>query len=132
MTYDVVALLERMPSDEDALAALAATGTEHRVRAVSGGVVIQLCDEDDMPLVSIDAPMYIQAPGEPLRLFGSAYADVPVPTWWVEIRAATRDGCSQLAWRYAEELVDRAGGRIWAPPPAAPGKGAAGMGAVDA
>ncbi|MET9271935.1 hypothetical protein [Kribbella sp. NPDC003557] len=117
MTYDVVALLERMPSDEDALAALAATGTEHRVRAVSGGLVIQLCDEGDMPLVSIDTPMYIQAPGEPLRLLGPAYADVPVPTWWVEIRAATRDGCSQLAWRYAEELVDRAGGRIWAPPP---------------
>lgn len=72
MTYDVVALLERMPSDEDVLASLAATGTEHRVRAVSGGMVIQLCDEQEVPLVSIDTPMYIQVPGEPMRQFGPA------------------------------------------------------------
>jgi hypothetical protein len=119
VTYDVVALLERMPSDEDVLAALAATGTEHRVRAVSGGMVIQLCDENEVPLVSIDTPMYIQVPGEPMRQFGAAYVDVPTPTWWVEIRAATHDAGSWLAWRYAEQLVERAGGRIWAPPPAA-------------
>ncbi|WP_134132288.1 hypothetical protein [Kribbella pratensis] len=119
MTYDVVALLERMPSDEDVLASLAASGTEHRVRAVSGGMVIQLCDENEVPLVSIDTPMYIQVPGEPMRQFGAAYADVPTPTWWVEIRAATHDAGSRLAWRYAEQLVERAGGRIWAPPPAA-------------
>jgi hypothetical protein len=119
MTYDVVALLERMPSDEDVLASLAATGTEHRVRAVSGGMVIQLCDEQEVPLVSIDTPMYVQVPGEPARQFGTAYADVPTPIWWVEIRAATHGVGSRLAWRYADALVERTGGRIWAPPPAA-------------
>jgi hypothetical protein len=117
MTYDVVALLERMPSHEDVLAALGAVGPQHRVRAVSGGLVIQLCDDDGDPMVSIDAPMYIQVPGEPARLLGAALGDVPAPTWWVEIRAAARDGGSALAWQYAEELVGRAGGRVWAPPP---------------
>lgn len=120
MTYDVVALLERMPADEDALAALGALGPEHRVRAVSGGMVIQLCDDAGEPLVSIDAPMHVQVPGEPGRLLGDALADLPAPTWWVEIRASARDGGSELAWRYAHALVDRVGGRIWAPPPRVP------------
>ena len=117
MTYDLVALLERMPSDEEVLAALGAVGSEHRVRAVSGGMVIQLCDDGGDPLVSIDTPMYIQVPGEPARLLGTALADVPAPTWWVDIRASARDGGSDLAWQYAEELVGCAGGRVWAPPP---------------
>jgi hypothetical protein len=117
VTYDVVALLERMPSDSDRLAALGATGPEHRVRAVAAGMVIQLCDDEGEPLVSIDTPMYIQVPGEAARLLGTTLADVPTPTGWVEIRAAARDGGSELAWRYAEELVGLAGGRIWAPPP---------------
>lgn len=120
MTYDLVALLERMPSDADVLAALGAVGPEHRVRAVSGGMVIQLCDDDGEPMVSIDAPMYIQVPGEPARLLGTALAGVTVPTWWVEIRAAARAGGGALAWQYAEQLVGRAGGRIWAPPPRVP------------
>lgn len=120
MTYDVVALLERMPSDDDVLAAFAAAGPERRVRAVSAGMVIQLCDDDGEPLLSIDTPMYIQVPGEAARLLGAALADLPAPIWWVEIRAVAHDGGSAPAWRYAQELVARAGGQIWAPPPRVP------------
>lgn len=117
MTYDVIALLERQPARENLHASLAAAGTDWSVRAVSGGAVLQLCDDDGEPVVSIDSPSYIQVPGEPARLLGPELSGLPCPVWWVEVRAAGRPGAPAVAWRYAAALVDRLGGRLWAPPP---------------
>ena len=121
MTYDVVALLERMPTDEEMLTALGAAGPEHRVRAVSGGMVIQVCDDDGDPLVSIDTPMYIQVPGEPVRLLGTALTDVPGADL-VGRDPGRRRATADRSWPGStrEELVDRVGGQIWAPPPRVP------------
>ena len=121
MTYDLVLLLEKMPADEDLLAALGAAGMELGVRAVSGGAVIQLCDDGGDPLVSIDTPMYAQVPGEVERLLGAGMRNVPTPVWWVELRAASDEAAArQIAWRYADALVDRLGGQISGPPPDQP------------
>lgn len=132
MTYDVVALLERQPTDDDLIAGLTKAGEHWGVRAVSDGAVLQLCDDDGEPMISIDSPSHIQVPGEPARLLGPAMADAPCPVWWVEVRAVAREGASALAWRYTGELVERLGGRIWAPPPPPPDAPSDVTGADDA
>ena len=113
MTYDLVALVDGRPSSDDLLAGLAAAGEELGVRAVSGGAVVQLCDDDDQPLVSIELPLLIQVPGEVERMLGEAVGSVDTPAWWVEIRATTQDGARELAERYAHTLIDRLGGKVW-------------------
>ncbi|HZX08775.1 hypothetical protein [Kribbella sp.] len=115
MTYDLVALVDGRPTSDDLLAGLAAAGSELGVRAVSGGAVIQLCDDDGDPLVSIEMPLLIQVPGEVERMLGPSVGQVQTPAWWVEIRAATLDGARELAEKYAGTLVGRLGGRVWSP-----------------
>ncbi|TCC07648.1 hypothetical protein [Kribbella soli] len=113
MTYDLVALVDEPPSTEDLLAGLAAAGEELGVRAVSEGAVIQLCDDEDQPLVSIELPLLIQVPGEVERMLGTAVGSVTTPAWWVEIRATARDGAREFAERYATTLINRLGGQVW-------------------
>jgi hypothetical protein len=113
MTYDLVALVDGRPSSDDVLAGLAAAGEELGVRAVSGGAVVQLCDDENLPLVSIELPLLVQVPGEVERMLGTAVGSVETPVWWVEIRAAARDGARELAEKYAHTLVDRLGGKVW-------------------
>lgn len=113
MTYDLVALVDGRPSSEDVLAGLAAAGEDLGVRAVSGGAVVQLCDEADQPLVSIELPLLVQVPGEVERMLGPAVGTVDTPAWWVEIRAAAREGARELAEKYADTLVGRLGGKVW-------------------
>ena len=76
MTYDLVALVDGRPSSADVLAGLAAAGEELGVRAVSGGAVVQLCGEDNLPLVSIELPLLIQVPGEVERMLGTTVGTV--------------------------------------------------------
>jgi len=113
MTYDLVALVDGRPSSDDVLAGLAAAGEELGVRAVSGGAVVQLCDDENLPLVSIELPLLIQVPGEVERMLGTAVGSVETPAWWVEIRATARDGAREIAERYADALVKRLGGQVW-------------------
>jgi hypothetical protein len=113
MTYDLVALVDGRPSSDDVLAGLAAAGEELGVRAVSGGAVVQLCDDDNQPLVSVELPLLIQVPGEVERMLGEAVGSVDTPAWWVEIRATAQDGARELAERYAHTLIDRLGGKVW-------------------
>jgi hypothetical protein len=113
MTYDLVALLDGRPSSDDVLAGLAAAGEELGVRAVSGGAVVQLCDEENLPLVSIELPLLVQVPGEVERMLGTAVGSVQTPAWWVEIRATARDGAREIAEKYANSLTDRLGGKVW-------------------
>ena len=113
MTYDLVALVDGRPSSDDILAGLAAAGDELGVRAVSGGAVVQLCGEDNLPLVSIELPLLIQVPGEVERMLGTAVGTVETPAWWVEIRATARDGAREIAEQYAQTLINRLGGKVW-------------------
>jgi hypothetical protein len=68
-------------------------------------------------VLSIDTPLYLQVAGEPERLLGTRFEGLPVPVWWLEVRASARAGASAVAWRYADDLVRRVGGQLWAPPP---------------
>jgi len=113
MTYDLVALVAGRPAVEDVLAGLKTAGEDLGVRAVSGGAVIQLCDENDQPLVSIELPLLVQVPGEVERMLGVEAGTVDTPAWWVEIRASARDGARELAERYADTLIERLGGKVW-------------------
>jgi hypothetical protein len=113
MTYDLVALVDGRPSSDDVLAGLSAAGEELGVRAVSGGAVVQLCGEDNLPLVSIELPLLIQVPGEVERMLGTAVGTVETPAWWVEIRATARDGAREVAEKYATTLINRLGGKVW-------------------
>lgn len=113
MTYDLVALVDGRPSSDDVLAGLAAAGEELGVRAVSGGAVVQLCGEDNLPLVSIELPLLIQVPGEVERMLGTTVGTVDTPAWWVEIRATARDGAREVAQQYATTLINRLGGKVW-------------------
>lgn len=115
MTYDLVALVDGRPSSDDILAGLAAAGEDLGVRAVSGGAVVQLCGEDNLPLVSIELPLLIQVPGEVERMLGTSVGTVKTPAWWVEIRATARDGARELGQQYANTLVNRLGGKVWTP-----------------
>ncbi|GAB2645432.1 hypothetical protein [Kribbella swartbergensis] len=114
MTYDLIALVDGRPSSDDVLAGLAAAGEDLGVRAVSGGAVIQLCDDEALPLVSIELPLLVQVPGEVERMLGAEVGTVETPAWWVEIRATARDGARELAEKYASTLVARLGGKVWA------------------
>lgn len=113
MTYDLVALVDGRPSSEDVMAGLAAAGEDLGVRAVSGGAVVQLCGEDNLPLVSIELPLLIQVPGEVERMLGTSIGLVDTPAWWVEIRATARDGAREIAQQYARTLINRLGGKVW-------------------
>ncbi|MFF0342964.1 hypothetical protein [Kribbella sp. NPDC004875] len=113
MTYDLVALVDGRPSSDDVLAGLAAAGESLGVRAVSGGAVVQLCGDDNLPLVSIELPLLIQVPGEVERMLGTSVGAVETPAWWVEIRATARDGARELAEKYAATLIKRLGGKVW-------------------
>jgi hypothetical protein len=113
MTYDLVALVDGRPSSDDVLAGLKTAGEELGVRAVSGGAVVQLCGEDNLPLVSIELPLLIQVPGEVERMLGTAVGTVETPAWWVEIRASARDGAREVAEKYAATLINRLGGKVW-------------------
>jgi hypothetical protein len=113
MTYDLVALVDGRPSSDDVLAGLAAAGEELGVRAVSGGAVVQLCGDDNLPLVSVELPLLIQVPGEVERMLGETVGTVDTPAWWVEIRATARDGAREVAEKYAHTLINRLGGKVW-------------------
>lgn len=113
MTYDLVALVDGRPSSDDILAGLQAAGEELGVRAVSDGAVVQLCDADDLPLVSVELPLLIQVPGEVERMLGPGVGPVQTPAWWVEIRATATQGGREVAEKYANSLIDRLGGKVW-------------------
>ncbi|WP_156721789.1 DUF6177 family protein [Streptomyces apocyni] len=128
MTKDVTVLTPTMPDPWSVLAGLLAGGPDKLVRAAGDGAVVQLCDERGRPLVSIEAPLFVQVEGEAERLLGAAAphapdapAMPPVPFWWTEARASTGVGeAEQLAGAFAARVVALLGGGVW-PPEAAGG-----------
>ena len=120
MTRDVVALLPAPPDVADVAAALRAAGERFGIRTAASGAVVQLCDHDGRPLVSIEVPVLVRIPGEVERLLGAEVASrLPPPLWWVETRApSAREGAERLGRRFAETLAARCGGAVWPPGPA--------------
>ncbi|HZA80952.1 MAG TPA: hypothetical protein VFC13_05700 [Actinomycetes bacterium] len=117
MTRDVVALLATAPDVHDVAAALLAAGERFRLRSAADGAVVQLCDDQGRPLVSVEVPVLVRVPGEVGRLLGDqAAAAPPPPLWWVETRApSAREGAERLGRRFAETLAVRCGGIVWPP-----------------
>lgn len=119
MTKDVIALTERMPDAWSVLAGLLAGGPALQVRSAAEGAVIQLCDVEGRPLVSIEAPLLLHVPEEARRLLGVTQTGGG-PTWWTEARASTAvPGAERLAGVFAARLATLLDGTVW--PPDAPG-----------
>ncbi|MDT9698705.1 DUF6177 family protein [Streptomyces sp. P17] len=113
MTKDVIALTPKMPDLRTLLAGLYAGGPDLGVNTLADGAVVQLCAPDGRPLVSVEAPILIQVPGETARLL-----DHPVdgPVWWTEARAFTAVAeAGRLAGSFAGRLATVLGGTVWPP-----------------
>ncbi|RST14436.1 hypothetical protein E2C00_13420 [Streptomyces sp. WAC05374] len=114
MTKDVIALTPRMPDAWSVLAGLLSGGPDKLVRTTGEDAVVQLCDEEGRPLVSVEAPLLVQVAGEAERLLGAAAP--PVPFWWTEARATTGVAeAERLAGTFAARLVSLGGGSAWPP-----------------
>ncbi|KUL23253.1 DUF6177 family protein [Streptomyces regalis] len=114
MTKDVIALTPKMPDLPTLLAGLYAGGSDLGVNTTADGAVVQLCAPDGRPLVSVEAPILIQVPGETTRLLNHAVEDGPV--WWTEARASTAvPEAGRLAGSFAGRLATVLGGTVWPP-----------------
>ncbi|MFI1205799.1 DUF6177 family protein [Streptomyces sp. NPDC020883] len=114
MTKDVIALTQRMPDPWTMLAGLLSGGPDKLVDKTGEGAVVRLCDGEGRPLVSVEAPLLVQVPGEAERLLGAT--PPPVPYWWTEARATTGvEHAEQLAGTFAARLAALADGSAWPP-----------------
>ncbi|MFG2571232.1 DUF6177 family protein [Streptomyces sp. NPDC048481] len=111
MTKDVIALTPKMPDTWALLAGLYAGGPRTHVTAGSEGAVLRLCAPDGRPLVSVEAPLLVQVPGEAERLLGR---ETPVPFWWTEARASGAvPEAERLAGSVCGRLALLLGGGTW-------------------
>ncbi|MBC3987375.1 hypothetical protein H8N00_00285 [Streptomyces sp. AC563] len=116
MTKDVIALTPRLPDVKALLAGLFAGGPDTRVTSVGQGAVIQLSDDTGRPLLSVEAPIYVEVPGEVRRLLGPDAALPEGPVWWTEARASTAiEGAERLAGSFAGRLAAVLDGTTWPP-----------------
>ncbi|MEV3928290.1 DUF6177 family protein [Streptomyces sp. NPDC049944] len=114
MTKDVIALTTRMPDPWTVLVGLLSGGPDRLVDTHGDGAVLQLCDPEGRPLVSVEAPLLVQVAGEAERLLGATAP--PLPFWWTEARATTGVAeAEQLAGTFAARLAHLAGGSAWPP-----------------
>jgi len=115
MSHDVVALVHGAPDVQATVSQMIAEG--ERVRLVPAESAVHLCGEDGRPMVSVEAPQFIEVPGEVERLVGpETAAQAGTPVWWVEARAASAIvGAADVARRFAEQVVQNCGGVLWAP-----------------
>ncbi|MGA4880084.1 DUF6177 family protein [Streptomyces lydicamycinicus] len=114
MTKDVIALTRRMPDPWTMLAGLLSGGPDKLMDATGEGAVVRICDDEGRPLVSVEAPLLVQVPGEAERLLGAA--PPPVPYWWTEARATTGvEEAERLAGTFAARLATLADGSAWPP-----------------
>ncbi|MEU0817196.1 DUF6177 family protein [Streptomyces mirabilis] len=116
MTKDVIALTPKMPDLRTLLAGLYAGGPDLGVNTLADGAVIQLCAPGGRPLVSVEAPILVQVPGETTRLLGASPGVPDSPVWWTEARASTAvaEG-GRLAGSFAGRLATVLGGTVWPP-----------------
>lgn len=135
MTKDVIALTRDMPDPLSVLAGLLAGGPDKLAGTTADDAVVQLCDEEGRPLVSVEAPVFVRVAGEAERLLGAEAP--PVPFWWTEARATTGvEEAEALAGAFAARVASLTGGTVW--PARAAGSlsvvegGGAGSGGVSA
>lgn len=103
-----------MPDPWAVLAGLLSGGPDKLVGTRGEGAVIQLCDAQGRPLVSVEAPLLVSVEGEAERLLGATAP--PVPYWWTEARATTGVAeAEQLAGAFATRLAALVGGSAWPP-----------------
>ena len=112
MASDVIVLTREMPNTVAVLDGLGAAGEELRVNLPGRAGVIQLCDDVGRVLLSVDAPVRIEAVEEAERLLGERAAELPPPLWRVRVRASGRDDADELARRFARALVRQLGGLV--------------------
>ncbi|WP_406492960.1 DUF6177 family protein [Streptomyces sp. NBC_01604] len=114
MTKDVVTLTKKMPDPLSVIAGLLSGGPDQLVGTEGEGAVVQLCDQQGRPLVSVEAPLLVQVRGEAERLLGASAPEVPY--WWTEARATTGvKEAEQLAGTFAARLATLVGGTAWPP-----------------
>lgn len=112
MTKDVIALTPRMPDAWTVLAGLLSGGPDKLLDTTGEGAVVQLLDEQARPLVSVEAPLLVQVPGEAERLLGATPPRVPY--WWTEARATTGvPDAEKLAGTFAARVAHLADGTAW-------------------
>ncbi|MEV6395164.1 DUF6177 family protein [Streptomyces sp. NPDC051907] len=112
MTKDVIALTQHMPDPLAVLAGLLSGGPDKLVGTEGDGAVVQLCDTEGRPLVSVEAPLLVQVAGEAERLLGAAAPEVPY--WWTEARATTGvEEAERIAGAFAARLTSLRGGSAW-------------------
>lgn len=116
----MVVLVRQAPDEEAVAGALVAAGEELLVTGFGDGGVLRLSEPDGgRVLVSVDAPMLVETPGELERLLGPEVAHLEPPVWWIEVRASEEpDGAEVPALRFAAELSLRLDGEVWADDPA--------------
>ncbi|MGW5213821.1 DUF6177 family protein [Streptomyces sp. NPDC004051] len=115
MTKDVIALTPKMPDLPTLLAGLYAGGPGLGVDSLADGAVVRLCAPDGRPLVSVEAPILVQVPGETARLLGAG-AGHDGPVWWTEARASTAVAeAGRLAGSFAGRLATVLDGTVWPP-----------------
>lgn len=115
MTHDVVALTPRAPDNQTLLAALYAGGPDLCADSVSEGAAIQLHTPDGAPVLTVEVPILVQVPGEPVRLLGEGVR-AEAPVWWTEVRATSAvEEAGRLAGSVAGRLTAVLGGTTWPP-----------------
>ncbi|MFF8691573.1 DUF6177 family protein [Streptomyces sp. NPDC015144] len=113
MTQDVIALTPRMPDTRTLMAGLLAGGPELLVRPGGEGAVVELCTAAGAALVAVEAPRYVQVPGEVERLLGPGVRGTS-PVWWTEARASSAvEGAGELAGAVGGRLASVLGGDVW-------------------
>ncbi|WP_030267362.1 DUF6177 family protein [Streptomyces violens] len=116
MTRDVIALTKQLPDARTLAAALLSGGPDLRLQTLGEGAVVQLCDEEGHPLVSVETPMLLAVPHEAQRLLGVRADRLGESVWWTEVRAtAATEQAQRLAAVAAGRLVAVLGGVLWPP-----------------
>ncbi|XVQ11426.1 hypothetical protein ACQP1W_02270 [Spirillospora sp. CA-255316] len=117
MSIDVVALTVQAPDARALAMSMAEADPDLRVQEAGSGAIVQLCDDDGMPLVAIEAAQRVEVAAEVERLLGEGVAEgLVTPFWWVEARATGDiDRSAEVAHRFAAALVRQLGGRVWPP-----------------
>ncbi|MEU1179350.1 DUF6177 family protein [Streptomyces sp. NPDC005820] len=116
MAKEVIALTPKMPDQASLLAALHAGGPDLELTATDDGAVVQLCTAAGRPLVSVEAPLLVHAPGEAERLLGAGTTAPELPYWWTEVRASTAaPEAEPLAESVCGRLTMLLGGTTWPP-----------------
>jgi hypothetical protein len=114
VTCDIVALVRNQPDVHTVIDGMLAFGQDLRPRELDGGVT-HLYDPGGRLLVSIEAPVFVQVPGEVERMLGSDLSGrLGTPVWWVDVRAcADVPEAARMARRFADDLVRWLGGLVW-------------------